>query len=159
MSPRMLPEAGDFYLRSARFANLADYSGDVNTYAGNVTWAVSVSGPDTSVPGAQINISVLLTKVSESPSNFFYIGFGISLQNVSIYTKDGTFLAKMTNYSNAGFGPLATVPLTVPGAFPHPGDWDLVVYLKFMMYVDMRIGFLPISGVEINPVNFAVYIE
>ncbi len=162
LSPRVLPQAGDLYMRSARYANLTGNSVDVDTYAGNATWAVSVSlmgGSDHAVPGEHINVTVLLTKVSETPSNFWFIGFGVQLKNVSILDENGSFLAKMTNSSDFGFGPIVTISLTVPQNQPDYSRWNLIAYLRFLMFTDMRIGYLPVLDVEINPVSFFIYIE
>jgi hypothetical protein len=149
-------------MNSARYASLTGASVDVDTYAGNATWAVSIAlvgGSDHAVPGEHINVTVLLTKVAERPSNFWFIGFGVQMKNVSILDGNGSYLAKMTNSSDFGFGPIATISLTVPQDQPHLSHWDLVAYVRFLMLADMRIGFLPVLDVEITPVTFFIYIE
>ena len=46
LSPKVLPQSGDTYLRSDEYASLGGFAGDVDTWAGNATWSLSVSGPN-----------------------------------------------------------------------------------------------------------------
>jgi hypothetical protein len=154
LSPKVLPQSGDTYLRSDSYASLGGFAGDVDTWAGNATWALSVGGPNSTVVGSKVDLSVLVTKVSEKTSNFWSRGTGIALRNVSLYTEDGAFLAEMKNRSDIGFGPLATVPVS----FSHSGDYELYVYVKFIVYADMRIGFLPMKAVAMESEHFTIHV-
>jgi hypothetical protein len=155
LSPKVIPQSGDTYLRSDEYASLSGYSGNVDTYAGNATWAVSVGGEDSTSVGVQLNLTVLVTKVFEKTSSFWFRGTGIELQNASVYDEDGTFLAKMSDEENTGFGPLATVPVS----FDETGDHELYAYVKFLVYADMRIGFLPVKAVEIESEHFTIHVS
>lgn len=154
LSPEVVPQSGDTYLRSDSYASLSGYAGDVDTYAGNATWALSVGGENSTSAGVQLNLSVLVTKVFEKTSSFWFRGTGIELRNVSVYDEDGTFIAKMSNETDIGFGPLATVPVS----FAESGNYTLYAYVKFLVSADMRIGFLPVKAVEIESEHFTIHV-
>ncbi len=154
LSPKVLPRSGDTYLRSDSYANLSGFSGNVKTWSGNATWALSVGGDENMSVGADEHLSVLVTKVSEKPANGWFIGAGLSLGNVSLYSVDGTFIAKMSNKTNIGVGPLATIPVSFAAA----GDYSLYVYVKFTVYAGMRIGYLPMKVVEMESEDFTIHV-
>lgn len=155
LSPKLIPQSGDTYLRSDEYSSLSGFAGDVETYAGNTTWAISVGGDANASVGVELDLSVLVTKVSERTSNFWFRGTGIELRNASIYYENGTFLAEMSDKSDIGFGPLATVPVT----FAEADDCHLYAYVKFLVYADMRIGFLPVKLVEIESEVFTIHVS
>ena len=153
ISPEAMPRSGDTYLNSQRYANLSGFSGEVNTWAGNSTWAISVSGSDTTSVGAVLNISVLISKVSDDPANGWFQGTAITLKEASVYlAADGTRVGVMTNKSDIGFGILAYVPITLS----EPGNHVLYAFVKFVMYTDMVIGYLPLKAVEIESEHFLI---
>lgn len=154
LSPKVLPRSGDTYLRSDSYANLSGFSGNVKTWSGNATWALSVGGDENMSSGADEHLSVLVTKVSEKSANGWFIGTGLSLGNVSLYSVNGTFIAKMSNKTNIGVGPLATIPVS----FADAGDYSVYVYVKFTVYADMRIGFLPMKVVEMESDDFTIHV-
>ena len=147
-SPKVMREAGDAYTSSPSYANLGNYTGYRDIWAGNMTWGFSISGPNVTHVGTPISISVLITKVYEKPGNFFFRGTWISLENVSLYDIDGTFLASMSNYTTGGFGPTATIPFSLDVV----GEHDLYVRAQFLVYMDMRIGFIPLESVRSPPI-------
>lgn len=145
-SPPVMPQSGEVYTSSQHYANLGSFIGYRDIWAGNMTWGLSIGGNATVQAGAVLNITVLVTKVYERPGNWFLRGSAISLRNVSVFTDDGVFVGEMSNWTDAGFGQIATVPLV----FSEPGNYSLFVYAKFLVYMDMRIGFLPLEAVEIQ---------
>ena len=155
LSPKVLPQSGDTYVNSTRYANLGGFADSVDSWAGDFTWGLSVSGSNTTTVGAQLNISILVSKVHEDPSNFWIRGAGIQLRNASVFNADGSILGEMSDKTDFGFGPLMTVPI----AFPAPGDYELYAYVKFIMFADMRIGFLPLTAVEMQSALFTIHVE
>ena len=147
-SPEILPRSGEAYTDSDVYANLGSYVGWRANWAANTTWGICVYGDNTTRAGEVLNISVLVTKVEERTGNWFLRGSAISLRNVSVYTGDGVFVGAMSNWTDVGFGQAATVPLV----FQEPGTYDLFVYVKFMVFIDMRIGFLPVEAIEVPQV-------
>ena len=155
LSPKVQPEVGDTYLRSQRYASLGGFAGTVDTWAGDVTFALSVSGSSSAAVGAQEQLSVLVTKVSENASNMWFRGTWMSLRNVSLYDADGTYLSGMSNKTDIGFGPVATVPIT----FSQAGDHEVYVHAKFIVYVDMLIGFVPLKAVQMESTHFTIHVS
>lgn len=147
LSPNIMPEKGDTYTSSPTYANLGNYTGYRDIWAGNMTWGISISGPTTGNVGSELTLTVLVTKVYERPGNWFFRGTSIDLQNVSVFKTDGTFLASMSNKSDLGYGVSATVHLN----FADNGSYQLQVYVKFMVYEMMRIGFMPLETVQVTP--------
>lgn len=146
--PDMVPQSGEVYTNSPRYANLGSYLGWRATWAANTTWGISIGGENATSTGEVLNITVLITKVEEHPGNWFMRGTAISLRNVSVYNSDGVFMASMSNWADLGFGLAATVPLV----FSDPGVYELYVYVRFMVFIDMRIGFLPVEAIEVPQV-------
>ena len=155
MSPEILPVEGDTYISSPSYANLGDFTGYRDIWAGNTSWGLSISGPTNGSVNEQMQFMVLLTKVSERPGNWFLRGTSIDLRNVSIFLKDGTYLGSMSNQTDHGFGISATVPVTFTG----PGSFDLYVHAKFLVYEVMRIGFIPLEMENIDEADFGMSIE
>ncbi len=154
LSPGVLPQSDGTY-QSGAYATLGSFSGYVDTWAGNSTWALSVSGEENATVGSSSSLSVLVTKVSEKPSNAWFRGTWINLNNASLYSADGVFIASMSNKTDIGFGTLATVPFSLRQA----GDHELYVFVKFTIYADMRIGFLPTKAVEMESARFTLHVS
>jgi len=110
-----------------------------------------LSGHSLAADNRSVQIDVLVTKAREMPSNWFLVGTAMELRNVSVYTSNGTWLASMSNQTDLGFGVLASVSVS----FASAGEYDLYVTVKFLVYEDMRIGFLPLRMVNVQ----AVYLE
>ena len=144
-SPKILPEVGSTYVESHHYANLGNYVGDRDIWAGEMVWGVAISGPSNATVGETIDITVMVTKISEKPGNWFFEGTAVSLRNVSFYDENGTFVAEMSNWTSEDIGLVATVPVS----FDYPDSYYLYVYVKFLVTMDMRIGFLPLESVEI----------
>lgn len=155
LSPHVRSEVGDTYLTSPTYANLGDFTGYRDIWAGNTSWGLSINGSFEGSVNEQMQFTVLITKVSEKTGNWFLKGTAIELRNVSIFLKDGTFLGSMTSHKNLGFGILATVPVT----FTSPGNYSMYVYAKFLVYEVMRIGFIPLEMVNIPIADFGESIE
>ena len=148
-SPSVMDPVGDTYVRGeSAYATWGNYTGYVKTYAGNTTWGVALSGHSTSAGNRTIDVYVLITKISENTSNWWFVGTAIKLQNVSVFLEDGTYLESMTNSSDLGFGRTARVPVS----FDSPGNYSLYVYVKFLVYGVMRIGFIPAKVVSVQKV-------
>jgi len=149
LSPEVLPETGDSRAAWESDQYLGDYVGYRDIWAGNMTWGLAIRGPHNVAAGQSINISVLVTKIYEKPGNWFLQGAGISLKNVSVFMyndTEETFLASMTGWSDSDLGPVAIITVE----FDQPGTYDLYVYVKFLVNMDMQIGFLPLETVQIN---------
>jgi len=149
LSPKIMPVQGTTYVDSATYANLASFNGTRDTWAGTTTWGISVSGPTSAAVNQTISIMVLITKISEDPGNFWFRGTAITVTNVTVLDSEGTILATMGNRSDLGFGKAGTVRLS----FPHAGDHTLKVTAQFLVYVDMRIGYLPVEKINIEPLE------
>lgn len=145
MSPKIMPEVGTTYTTSPRYANLGNYTGYRDIWAGNMTWGVAISGQNSTTVGTTINISVLVTKIYEKPGNWFFRGTSISLKNVSFFDENGTCVGAMANWSDEGIGMIATVPVK----FYQTGSYYLYAFIRFMVFMDMRIGYLPLETVQI----------
>ena len=91
-----------------------------------------------------------LTKVYEKPGNWFFRGTTVTLNNVSLFGMDGSYIAGMSNWTNVGYGLMATIPVT----FAANGTYDLYVYAKFTVYEVMRIGYIPLEAVQIEAAYF-----
>jgi len=150
LSPEIMPQVGQVYTNSPTYARWGDFTGYRDIWAGNMTWALSISGRSLAVDNSSLEVHVLLTKVYEKPGNWFFRGTSATLKNVSIFEEDGTYVASMSNWTDVGFGLMATVPVT----FPTNGTYDLFVYAKFTVYEVMRIGFIPLEVVEIEAAYF-----
>jgi hypothetical protein len=152
LSPDVMPQVGTIYTDSEFYASLGSFVGSRDIWAGNMTWGVAIRGPDHAEVGEEIDIYVLVTKVYEDPGNPFFKGTWFTLENVSIFLDDGTeqgaYLASMANYSSLDYGMDARVPLV----FDSPGVYDLLVYAKITVYMNMWIGFLPLESVNIRNV-------
>jgi hypothetical protein len=146
-----MPQQGDTYTRSSIHASWGNYTGYRDIWAGNMTWGVSVSGHATSAGNLSVEITVLVTKVSERPGNWFFRGTAISLKNVSVYIgplDNATFLASMTSATEHDYGVSATISATFGG----PGVYELLIKARFMVYEVMRIGFIPLESVNVYPI-------
>ena len=152
LSPDVMPQVGDVYTASEAYANLGNFTGYRDMWAGNMTWGLSIRGPNSTQAGGELDIYVLITKVYEDPGNPFFKGTWFTLENVSVFLDDGSdegvYLASMANYTSLDYGMDAMVPLT----FSVAGSYDLMVHAKITVYMDMWIGFLPLESVNMNRV-------
>jgi hypothetical protein len=146
-TPNVMPETGSAYQTWEPTLYLGDFEGYRDMWAGNMTWGVAIRGQDAVMNHTVLNISVLITKVDEKPGNWFFQGTSVSLKNVSIYIDDEneTYLGSMSDWTETDLGLLATVPVS----FNKSGEYYLYVYVKFMVFEDMRIGFLPLEALQI----------
>jgi len=146
-TPNVMPETGPAYETWEPNLYLGEFVGYRDIWAGNMTWGLAIRGPDATSVDTAINISVLVTKVDEKPGNWFFQGTSVSLKNVSIYIDDldSTYLGSMSDWRETDLGLLATVSIS----FDRPGEYDLYVYVKFMVFTDMRVGFLPLEAVQV----------
>jgi hypothetical protein len=147
LSPKVLPPQGTTYVDSPKYASLGNFTGARDIWTGDVNWGVSVDGPDNVTAGTQIQVKVLITKVSESPSNFFFRGIGISITNCTLWDLNGTYIAKFSSLQDLGFGKMAIINTTLP-----VGNHDLYVSVKFTEYEVMRLGFIPLESVQVEKV-------
>jgi len=153
LSPEVLPVAGVTYLESSTYANLGFYSGELDIWwlfnvihLAETTWGVSVNGTRNVTAGEPATFHVLVTKVSESMKNPWFVGTSVDLKNVEMYTEDGTLLGSMVSESDEPFGPMAEVEAT----FDSPGEYEFRVYIEFTVYSKMIVGFLPVKTVRIT---------
>lgn len=155
LSPKVMSTQGTTYLDSPRYANLGNFTGTRNIWTGDVSWGVSVSGTNNTTAETSINIEVLITKVSERPSNFFFRGLGISVTNCTLWDLNGTYIAKFSTVQDLGFGKMATITTKFPA-----GEHDLYVSVKFTEYEVMRLGFIPLESVQVEKVYLStIHIE
>lgn len=155
LSPEIMPEVGDTYITDDYYANLGNYTGYREIWAGNMTWGVAIRGPTSTTVGTTINISVLLTKVFEKPGNWFFRGTAVSLRNVSFYHDNfGSIscVGTMSNWTHEEMGLVATVPIVLD----QPGSYYLYLSMRFMVFMDMRIGYLPLETVDIPQAYLSV---
>jgi hypothetical protein len=145
--------AGDTYVKSSQWASLGNYTGTRDIYwlghgihVVNTTWGISINGTSTMNVGEPSDIRVLVTKVDESSGNFWFRGTAITLKNVSLYDSDGAFHGAMASRTDNGFGPIGTIH----AVFDSAGDYSCHVFVRFTVYVDMRLGFIPMEEVEIT---------
>ena len=151
-SPKLLAEVGDTYITSPQYANLGNYTGTRDIWAGEIVWGVAFSGPDSTTVGATFTLSVLVTKVYEKPGNWFLKGTSITLKNVSFYDENDVCVGTMSDWTREPFGCLATVPVKLN----EQGGIFLYAVIKFLVFVDMQIGFLPLETVEISQAYLSV---
>lgn len=153
LSPKMLPEVGSTYIDDTQhYASLGNYTGTRDIWTGKVTWGVSVNGTASTQVGTTVNLSVLITKVYEKPGNWFMRGTSIKLKNVSFYDENDTCVGVMSDWKNTKIGPVATVPVK----FDQRGSFYLYAVIRFLVYEDMGIGFLPLETVEIPQAYLSV---
>ncbi len=145
LAPDVMHEVGDAYVTSPHYANLGNYVGYRDIWAGNMTWGIAIRGENTTTVGSTLNISVLLTKIYEKPGNWFFQGAAVKLRNVSFFDENGTCVGVMSNWTDEGIGLVATVPVK----FTQSGSYYLYAYVRFIVTMDMRIGYLPLETVQI----------
>ena len=148
LSPKIMTQVGPTYVNSPTYASWGNNTGYREIWAGNTTWALSIRGSPLTEDNRSMEVQVLLTKVHEKPGNWFFRGTSAKLQNVTVYLDDGTYLASMSNWSDVGFGLMATVPI----AFASSGTYSLYVFAQFTVYEVMRIGFFPLEAVQFEKV-------
>jgi len=157
LSPAVMEPVGDTYVVSDVYAGWGNYTGVRDIWSGNVTWGVSVRGTNITDDSRSIELKVLVTKVSETNSNWFLRGTSIEMRNVSAYDENGTFLGAMIGHADIGYGAEATVPIS----FEESGTYLIFVKVKFLVYEVMRIGYLPLETVQIEKawVNFPIVVS
>lgn len=148
LSPEVLPVSGGTYIGSDTYANLGSYAGALDiwwlfnvVHVADTTWGVSVSGEQNVSSGQPVTFHVLVTKVSESVKNPWFVGTSIELKEVAIYTEDGVLLGSMVSERSEPFGPMAEVEAT----FDDPGEYDCEVYVEVTVYGEMIVGYLPVK--------------
>ena len=153
LSPKVLPEAGPTYIYSDTYANLGHFTGERDIWwlgsaihVGNTTWGLSIGGDDNGTVNAPPTISVMVSKVDEGAGNWWFRGTAIKLSNVSLFLEDGTYVASMDTRTEGTFGPVGEI---------HPdfgavGNYTCYVYVRFTVYEDMRIGYIPLETVDMT---------
>jgi len=149
VSPKILPSVGVTYVESPVYANLANFSAEHQSWAALTEWGISVSGPDNVSANETFTLQVLVTKISEEPRNFWFRGTAITLTSMTVIDENGTVLSSMSNKSDHQYGKLATISLSIKD----PGSYVLKVTGQFLVYVDMRIGFLPVEKINLAPLE------
>lgn len=154
LAPPVLAQAGTTYVASnTSYANLGNYTGERDIFwlggsihVGRTVWGVSVSGPTDVTAGEATSFYVLITKVEEESSGFWFRGTSVDLDVSALYDDDGNELGQMVNKTKLEFGPLARISAT----FDSPGEYECHVHVVFRVYESMRIGFLPLEDVDIS---------
>jgi len=146
LSPKILPQEGRTYVKSSTYANLANFTGDLKSWAATTTWGISVSGPNSVSANQTFSLLILVTKVTEQPRNFWFRGTAITITNMTILDSGGRILASLGNTSDLGFGKAGTLRLQLA----NPGNYSLKATVQFLVYVDMRIGFLPVQKINLE---------
>ncbi len=150
LSPDIMTQTGETYVHSPEYAAWGNYTGYRDIWAGNTTWGLSIGGEALADDNSSLEVHVLLTKVHEKTGNWFFRGTSVTLDNVSIFDMNGTFIASMSNWTDVGYGLMATIPV----AFAVNGTYDLFVHARFTVYEVMRVGFIPLEAVEIEAAYF-----
>lgn len=148
-SPKILVQQGRTYVDSPEFANLGNFTGYHNSWAANTTWGISVSGEDNVTVNETFSLQILVTKVSERPSNFWFRGTAITVTNMTVLNESGRILAMLGDKSDLGFGKAGTLDLSLNST----GNHTLKVTVQFLVYIDMRIGFLPVEKINLEPLE------
>lgn len=155
-SPKVMSVAGNTYISSGTYASLGSetFAMDVGIAAdlvdaGSVVWGISINGSDTATAGSSTLFRITVSKVSEKPSNFFFRGTAVKLDEVSLYEDDGTYLGTMSEQTETRLAITASVSVT----FDEPGEHELKVYVRFTVYEVMRIGYLPCQDVELKDIG------
>jgi len=155
-SPRVMSVAGNTYISSETYANLGSetFAMDVGIAAdlvdaGSVVWGISISGSETATAGSSTLFRITVSKVSEKPSNFFFRGTAVKLDEVSLFEDDGTYLGTMSERTETRLAITASVSVT----FDEPGVHELKVYVRFTVYEVMRLGYLPCQDVELKDIG------
>jgi hypothetical protein len=155
LGPRLLPVEGTTYVNSSTYANLGSFNETLKSWAATTNWGISVSTPDaivsadnaTVAANQTITILVLVSKVSEKPGNFWFRGTAVSITNMTLIDSDsGVIVSTMTNKSHLGYGEIATLKFSLK-----PGNYNLSLTGQFLVYVGMRIGFLPVEKINLEP--------
>lgn len=155
LSPRLLPVEGTIYVNSDAYANLGSFNETLKSWVATTNWGISVSTPDAivsqdnaTVPANQtIMVLVLISKVSERPSNFWFRGTAVTITNMTLIdSKSGVIVSTMANKSHLGYGEIATLKFSL-----EPGRHSLSLTGQFLVYVGMRIGFLPVEKINLEP--------
>jgi hypothetical protein len=153
ISPPVMSEVGSMYLNPDTHANLGSMTAeqDVQILAsllsvGTTTWGVSIHGDGNATTDEAAVFEVMVTKVSEEPRSFWFMGTEISLRNVSFYLEDDTLIGWMTEKDELRNMSLGYVHAT----FTETGIHDCYVVLRFSVYEVMRIGFLPADKVNMT---------
>ncbi len=148
LSPHVMSAVGNTYVRSEHYASWGNYTGTIDLWTGSTTWGVSIRSISASEGNSSVNLGVLITKVSETTTNWFVRGTGITVRNVSAFDESGRLLGEMTNYTDLGYGILAYLPIS----FDEDGVYLICVKVKFLVSGVMRIGFLPLKSVQVEKV-------
>ena len=152
LSPRIMPAEGTTYIDSETYANLGSFNDTLKSWAATTTWGISAGTPSgtisensATVPANEtITLLVLVSKVSERPGNFWFRGTAVSITNMTLLdASTGVIVTTMTNKSHLGYGEVATLKFSLG-----PGHYNLKLTGQFLVYVDMRIGFLPVEKVS-----------
>ncbi len=148
LSPQVLPVSGETYLRSSTYANLGNYSGDLDirwllnaVHVADTTWGVSIAGSPEAVTGTVVTFDVLITKVNEDMKNPWFVGTSIKLKDAALFTEDGTQVGTMVGRSSERFGTLAEIEAT----FDSPGNYTCYVYTEITIYGKMLVGYVPVK--------------
>ena len=153
ISPPVMSEVGSMYLNPDTHANLGSMTAeqDVQILAsslsvGTTTWGVSIHGDGNATTDEAAVFEVMVTKTSEEPRSFWFMGTEISLRNVSFYLEDDTLIGWMTEKDELRNMSLGYVHAT----FTETGIHDCYVVLRFSVYEVMKIGFLPADKVTMT---------
>ncbi|MBU1159511.1 MAG: hypothetical protein KKE24_09290 [Candidatus Thermoplasmatota archaeon] len=148
LSPQVLPTSGETYLRSPTYANLGNYSGDLDirwllnsVHVADTTWGVSIAGSPQVSSGDVVTFDVLITKVNEEMKNPWFVGTSIKVKDAAMFTEDGTQVGTMVGRSSERFGTIAEIEAT----FDSPGNYTCYVYTEITIYGKMLVGYVPVK--------------
>ena len=153
VSPPVMSVVGNAYVDSSEHSNLGGEVADQDVRiiaslfsVGTTTWGVCIAGETNATVGIDAVFEVMVTKVSEEPGDFWFMGTEISLRNVSMYLEDDTLIGWMTEKDELSDMSLGYVHAT----FPENDTYDCYMVLRFSVYEVMRIGFLPADKVTMT---------
>jgi hypothetical protein len=158
LTPSTMSEVGAAYLDDEDYANLGSGTAtvDVRVVAsmlsvGSVTWGVGIAGDANVTAEDDAVFHVTVMKVSEDGGGFWFKGTWIRLRNVSLFTDADQLVGWMSGYNVTGIGDVARVHAT----FVEPGAYSCYVSVKFSVYENMLLGFIPADSVVFAEIHLS----
>lgn len=161
LTPSMMSEVGDVYLMDDEYSNLGTDTAlvDVRVIAstfsvGSVTWGVGIGGDPNVTAGDDAVFHVIVTKVAEDGGGFWFKGTWIRLRNISLFTDADELVGWMSSYAVEGFGDVARLHAT----FEDPGTYSCYISVRFSVYENMLVGFIPADSVVFAEIHLTSHI-
>ncbi len=158
LTPSAMSEVGAAYLSDDDYANLGSDTAtvDVRVVAstfkvGTVTWGIGISGDANVTVEEDAVFHVTVMKISEDGGGFWFKGTWVRLRNVSLFTEADELVGWMSGYTVEGIGDVARVH----AMFDEPGTYSCYVSVRFSVYENMLLGFIPADSVVFAEVHLS----